>query len=300
MLSYIELLRPTNCFMSSIAVFIGGFLAAAPNTQLLLSPFIYIAMISSFIITGAGNVINDYIDIDADKINKPGRPLPSGRVSPKGAFLFSILLFFLGIFLSGFVNYIVFFIALFNSILLVIYSLYLQDKILMGNISVSYLVASTFLFGGAVFNNLVLPSIFTLIAFFANLSREIIKDMEDMEGDKRSFLKRLTKRIITSVDSITQRFRIKDGKIVTTFEKRKSILTSVIFLIIAILLSPLPYIMGILSYIYIYAVIITDILFLYSIFLLIRKEGKNVYTKTSKLIKIGMFFGLLAFIIGAI
>jgi geranylgeranylglycerol-phosphate geranylgeranyltransferase len=299
MFGYIELLRPVNCLMASFAVFIGGLLIASSSPALLLAPAIYIAMIAAFLITGGGNAINDYVDVDADKINRPKRPIPSGRVPRKSALVYAFLLFFTGIFLAGFINYIVFFIAFFNSFVLIIYSVYLQDKILLGNIAVSYMVGSTFLFGGAVFNELLLPLILMLLAFFANFSREIVKDLEDIEGDKRSFFKKLTHRIKVSAESAAHRFILKDGKVSVNFERRKSVFAATASLALAVLLSPLPYVLGILSYLYIYIVIVADAFFIYSAFLIVTGKNRKMYARISKMIKIGMFLGLLAFILGA-
>ncbi|UCD07637.1 MAG: UbiA family prenyltransferase [Candidatus Aenigmatarchaeota archaeon] len=192
MLPYITLIRPVNAFMSVVAVLIGGLLVAGKNPALLSNPYpLTLVLIAVFLITGAGNAINDYIDVESDKVNKPKRPIPSGRVSRRSALAFSIVLFAVGIILTLFVNWACILIAVINSILLVIYSYSLQDRILLGNIVIGYLVGSTFLFGGAALGNLLLPGLLMLLAGLSTISREIVKDLEDIEGDRKSFLKKL-------------------------------------------------------------------------------------------------------------
>ena len=75
MLPYLNIIRPLNGLMSIIAVFIGGLVVA--GTSVFLTIDIYFAMLAAFLISGAGNAINDYVDVDADKVNKPKRPMCS-------------------------------------------------------------------------------------------------------------------------------------------------------------------------------------------------------------------------------
>jgi len=205
-LGYVKLMRPLNCLMTAVSVFIGG-LIVSPVLGIFAAERIWTAMIAAFLISGAGNAINDYVDVEADRINKPKRPIPSGRVSRSSALTFSVLLFIIGIFLAGIINYVTFGIAVINSLLLIVYSTHLQNKMLLGNVTVSYLVASGFLFGGAALNNLLLPLLLALLAGLSNMAREIVKDLEDIEGDKKSFLKRIAKKAIKAVaPSIAERF----------------------------------------------------------------------------------------------
>lgn len=298
MFSYLEILRPVNCLMTVFAVLIGGIIVAGSDISFLISAPIWFAMLAGFLITGAGNSINDYIDIEADKINKPDRPIPSGRISSRSALIYTILLFTVGIIFAGMVNYIVFIIALVNSVILILYSKSLQNKLLVGNFAISYLVASGFIFGGAVPSpnliNLIAPGLLALLAFFASLSREIIKDIEDFEGDRQSFLKKMAKKV---KEAIAERIGLESGEL--KFKKHLKIL-SVISLIIAIIISPLPYILNLFSINYLFVVWITDVIFLWVIVSIIKAKSSIQYRKSGKRIKLGMLFGLLAFLVGAL
>lgn len=315
MLHYLTLMRPLNGLMSVIAVFIGGLIILGPGALTFFH--LYLAMLAAFLIAGGGFAINDYVDIEADKINKPKRPLPSGRIQPWKALLFSLALFIIGIILAGFINYIALAIAIINSLVLIFYSLSLQNKILIGNIAVSYSVGSTFLFGGAAtassLSGLALTGLLLLLAFFANLAREIVKDMEDIEGDRATFLKRLAAKTKAMVASAGERFDLSSLEPTLKYKKTLVLLAEA-SLILAILVSPLPYLLGIVGGYYLVFLVPTDILLFLALALLlvstkragIRQKakallfGKKFYRDISKYIKLGMFFGLLAFLAGAL
>jgi len=177
---YFRIIRPVNSFVAGFAVLLGYVIASGTITResLVLIPVV-------LLITAAGNVINDYCDRGIDKINKPKRPIPAGAVSPEGALAYSIVLFLSSIGISYFANILCFAIAVFNSLVLVLYAYRLKSMPLVGNIAVSYLAASIFLFGGALvgveglFQTIVVAGI-TFLAMFA---RELLKDAEDVAGD---------------------------------------------------------------------------------------------------------------------
>ena len=150
-----------------------------------------LACLSGSIIAGAANVINDYFDIEIDKINKQHRPLPSGLVTPPQARIFSILLFATGIIIGALVNSVALAIAASSSVLLFMYSASLKRTVLWGNLAVSLATALAFIYGGIAvgrFSAALIPAGF---AFMFHWGREIIKDIEDMEGDRENHVKTL-------------------------------------------------------------------------------------------------------------
>lgn len=282
--TYLELMRYGNCLMAGFAAVIGTLIAfnilASESTGSHYSgdfPFLDSALVFLvvFLVSGAGNAINDYFDIKIDSINRPERPIPSGRVKLKEAFYFSYLLFALGTLLAFSINTVCGAIALFNSILLIIYAKTLKGTPLLGNLSIGYLTGSTFLFGASVFGPGGLKTLFVLflLAALAITAREIIKDIEDMEGDRAEGADTLPLRIGA---------------------KKASYLAALIGLL-AVILSPLPYLMSVLGLRYLYIVLLADLGFFAAIYqILVRNNPK----KSSKMFKIAMFFALLAFIAG--
>ncbi|MDT8357051.1 MAG: geranylgeranylglycerol-phosphate geranylgeranyltransferase [Methanomicrobiaceae archaeon] len=178
---FVRLIRPVNSVVAAVAVLLGYLIAEGT-----LAPRALVLVPVVFLITAAGNGINDYFDREIDRVNRPLRPIPSGTVAPSAALAFSCTLFVIGnliAFLTG--NILLLAIAAFNSVLLVLYAARLKGLPLVGNGSVAYLAASIFLFGGAaagtsgVIANLPVAA----ITFLATLSREILKDAEDISGD---------------------------------------------------------------------------------------------------------------------
>ncbi len=297
MLAYLELMRPGNCVMSLVAVAIGALLASGGDLTIFINPSpVHLAVVVVFLVTGAGNTINDYMDTEADRINKPKRPIPSGRVSPRAALGFSTSLFAVGIILSGFLTWYALALAVFNSVLLVVYSHCLQNKILLGNIAVGYLVGSTFLFGGAALGNLFLPFLLMLLAMFSTISREVVKDLEDLEGDRKGFLKRLA----SGARRVAERFGVKGKEAELRIEKGRAKVIAAASMLIAIAASPLPYLLGVLGIPYLVVLVPTILVFLVSLATIIRASTKKGFAKASRFIKLGMNLGLLAFIVGVL
>jgi geranylgeranylglycerol-phosphate geranylgeranyltransferase len=293
MFGYLEIIRPKNCLMAAFAVLIGSFLVLKLDLLEVWEPVAF-AMGAAFLITGAGNAINDYFDVEADRLNRPDRPIPSERVSVRGALAFSIILFIAGILLAAFTSMLTFGIAIFNSLVLIFYSWSLQHKTFFGNFTVGYLTGSTFLFGGAAVGNIQLPLIFGLLAGLATVSREIFKDLEDIEGDKKMFLEKtsFTKK------RFMERFIVTDEGVILKYKEKTGVITSIVSLGIAIVLSPLPYSLGFMDFNYLLFVLPADVVFASCIPFSLAARKKEDFTRMRKAAKYGYFLGLLAFLAG--
>ncbi len=180
---YLMIIRPLNCLFVAFSVFFGAFYHSRFGD---FSPVLF-AMISASMIAGAGYVINDFFDLPIDSVNKPERVLPSGKISPKTAYIFSLILFILGIAISFLTqNIFCVFIAVFNSLLLFLYARFFKMSFLTGNFLVAFAAGSTFIYGGLSGENLINSVIVALFAFLYTLIREFIKDGEDIEGDSKA------------------------------------------------------------------------------------------------------------------
>ncbi len=271
MISYIELARPQNCLMAGIAIAIGGLIGVESAFIEHILPIV-LASIVGCVITAGGNAINDFYDARIDAINRPDRPIPSGRISPNGALIFSLSLFLIGITLSFFINLTCQFIALLSSIALIYYSRTLKRTILWGNLCIGYLVGSTFLFGGAAVGNFVATSVPFLLAMLSTVGREIVKDIEDITGDRKEGT--LTLPIVIG--------------------ERRSAAVASMFILLTILLSPLPVMLNLFGLPYFVLVCLADVFFLASI-MTIQKPSRSSY-----FLKSGMTIALFAFIIEVI
>lgn len=267
MLVFLELMRPFNCLMAGIAAIIGLLMAGVWHLQ----PAVLVFM-AVFLVTGAGNAVNDYFDREIDAVNRPDRPVPSGRVTPSQTLTWSVILFASGCILAGLVNGLCLTIAAANSFLLYFYARNLKTTLLAGNICVAYLTGSTFLFGGAVqgYTGMAAVLIPFSLSTLATMSREIMKDVEDIEGDSKAGAKTLP---------------------ILAGEKVSGALAA-FFALLAIVLSYQPK-FGIY---YLILVTVADILLVGAILKIIKMDASG----SQRALKLGMAVALLAFLAAAL
>lgn len=269
--AYLEILRPWNALMAVIAVILVAIISGNFTLDVLL------ACVVVFIVTGAGNSINDYFDHKIDAINKPERPIPSGRITLKTAGIYSISLFIIGIITAFTINLLLGIIALLSTLLMVYYAYDLKGRCIIGNLSISFLTGLCFVFGGVAAGEIITSIYLGFYAFLMTMAREIVKDMEDVEGDK---------------EEGATTFPIIYGN------KKASILAA-FFMIISSLTSPILYYLGIFNIVYLIILLIAIIVFLISVVSLLKDYSILNAKKISKQIKIGMGVVFLAFALGS-
>ena len=140
-------------------------------------------------LVGGGNALNDYNDRESDKENHPNRPIPAGLINAEDALTYSRILLAGGlmIVLFGLANKLPFVIALIGTVTLISYENQLKALGLSGNIAVGFMSGAVFLYAGMVVNDPG-PTLWMFgLAFLATVSREIIKDIQDLEGDTDRF-----------------------------------------------------------------------------------------------------------------
>ncbi len=179
---YIIITRPLNCLFIAFAVMTGGML----NNSIEDYAGMIAAVIAAVLIAAGGYVINDFYDLPVDVVNKPRRILPRGKIDPEKAYIYAMFLFVCGFSVSFFtaVPWAIF-IAIVNSLLLYFYAKYFKRIVFFSNLIISYIVASSFLFGAIVGENIknILPILF--FTFLYTFVREMIKDAEDRTGDAK-------------------------------------------------------------------------------------------------------------------
>jgi len=266
---YIQLVRPSVILLGAFGALVGAIVSGFTSPLLIV-----IAMLVALFIGAGGNVINDYFDYEIDKINKPNRPLPSGKVSQKTALMYSVILYTIGIVLAVYLNIYCLLLAVFNTIVTIVYSWKLKKQLVIGNVVPSWLAASSFLFGALLTGGVgMVAIILSTMAFLANMGREVVKDIEDVVGDHKSGSKS---------------FAIVFGN-----NKAKLIATG--FILLAIAFTPIPYELGLLNGFYVYIIVLSVMIFLHSLYILKRNSSGS-----QKLMKFAMFIAILAFLVGAI
>jgi geranylgeranylglycerol-phosphate geranylgeranyltransferase len=155
---------------------------------------------------------------------------------------------------------------------------------LPGNITIGYLVGSTFLFGGLVtgpYAGVIVPTellILVLMAALSTIGRELIKGVQDMRGDRKLRLRT---------------FPLTHGA-------RKAAVLATAFILTAVFVSPLPYVLGIFGWAYLMPLALSVLSFLFACAKILRKQTPSATGKASRACKVGMGWGLIAFLVGTL
>ena len=233
---------------------------------------------SVFFISASILVLNDYFDVETDRINAPERPIPSNIVTPSEALMLALCLMLSGLILSHLISVIAF---LFSLVLLIVGYLYnrkYKKSGLPGNLMVSFSVGMTFIYGslsvGLPFNNIVW--LFGVIAALIDIGEEIAADAMDMQGD-----------ILINSNSLA----IKYGN-------RVALKISNYIFFFVILLTSVPFVLRWLPAIYLLPIAIIDISIGYSSLRLLEfSDEKNAGRRYIRWIYLGSTLGLLVFIL---
>ncbi len=260
----IELMRIGNCLMALIAILIGYALSRGGDYSIAL-----ITAIAGFFICAGGQAINDYFDADIDAKSSKKRPIPSKRVTRKEALWFSINLFILGNLLALMVNPLASNVALLFTALLIIYPMFLNKVKYLGNFIVAGGTAITLVFGSIATGGVHdLVIVLAITSFFANMGREITKDIEDMKKDKN------TKKTLPHVIGVNN-----------------SKLVIIVYYLLAIITGFIAHKLFLLNAYYFVFILATSAILFYSTLLL----QKNNFKESQKFSKIGMIFALIGF-----
>ncbi|MCD6086877.1 MAG: geranylgeranylglycerol-phosphate geranylgeranyltransferase [Candidatus Hydrothermae bacterium] len=266
---YLKLLRPFNLIIAGASFFVSFVLAGKfpPLKDFLLS----FGVVLFF--AGGGYVINDFADIETDRVAHPSRPIPRGEADRNRSLLFGLTLFALGAIFAFSLKPLPRLIALFVFVLLLLYDFYLKDLPLIGNIAVALSASVLFLFGGALVGRLgalIYPAVF---AFLYHLGRELVKDVEDVAGDRESG--RFTLPLLWGEDRTLK-------------------LAGVIYLFL-VLLTPIPYLAGVYNLRYFLIVFLgVDLPLLFVIWRFFTEFPDRNLKKVDLFLKVDMIVALFA------
>lgn len=272
-ISIIKISRPTNVLIT-IGVVVVAILIS--QNQEIKSEIYFLASLAAALTTAAGNIINDIFDIETDKISHPNRVLVTGALTQNEAWYVYLFFNLCAMLTAAILPSQVLLIVIISLLLLYTYSAYLKKIVLIGNITVAGLTGLAFIYGGIVANNLKASIIPAVFAFLINLIREIIKDMEDIEGDYKQ-------QIIT--------FPIRFG-----ISKTKYLASGLMILLMVFTFYPFILSIYKIEYFLVIMLVVNPILVL--IIKLLFKKSDNNYNLISRLLKINMVIGLIAILAG--
>ena len=198
----------TQALFYTLFLFLPAVVPGAYRTKLTPGSFLML-MTASIFIAAAGYIINDYFDLNIDKVNKPSKIIIERTIRRRSAILWHLALTIAGVLLSFYVGYLIgnSLLGLMNALcagLLWVYSTTFKKKLLIGNIIISLLTAWVVLvlyfcelrvtrvfyplndgYQQHITRLFKVAILYSGFAFIISMVREVVKDVEDMQGDER-------------------------------------------------------------------------------------------------------------------
>jgi geranylgeranylglycerol-phosphate geranylgeranyltransferase len=239
-------------FAAGVCVVLGTVLALRqfPDLSLLVLGFS-----SVFFTSAAALILNDYFDIESDKLNAPDRPLPSGLVTKQEVLILSIIVTLLGILTSALIG-----LPAMVTLVLVwfvgfLYNWRLKKAGILGNLMVSTSVGMTFIYGGIVVGKPFEPIVwfFALLVALINLGEEIAADAMDIAGDSHA----------------------RSRSLAVLFGPEQALKISGVIFSIVVAISFLPVLLGWLGLIYLLPIFLMDGVILFSTKQLLNSKLAN-------------------------
>lgn len=182
---YLELIRIPNSVLSGLGAVFSLLVYTyyhVENTVL-----IPVAFLTGFLVTGASMIINDVVDLEVDRLNKPWKPLPRGDASPGTSMKIAWLFLVVAVVLNAVVNLFTTITTIFYGFIGASYS-YLRRK-WWSHILVALSTTGPIVYGyvaaGLPVNDLYFTILFTIVIFTVTLGREFLKAIQDIEGDSK-------------------------------------------------------------------------------------------------------------------
>ena len=275
-----NLLRLEHGIMYGIGVIVGIYISS-PHYSNIIN--ILLGFLAAVFLQASAFALNDYLDYEVDLANKRfDRPLVRGDLSRKTALLLALILLPFGFIASALISLNAFLLALIITALGYLYNIKLKEFGFAGNVYIALSMATPFIFGSVVATNQITPSsiLLSIIAFLSGLGREVMKGIEDVEGDA-----------LRNIKSIA---RIKGPAFASK--------VAAFFIVVAVLISPVPFLCLKQYYMdpkYAIPVAITDVILIYVALNLIKFYEREKIKKYRKETLIAMIFGLFGFLIGA-
>jgi len=260
--------------VAACGVVAGYVVAGGDNPRALLAGAVLAALA-----TGAGNVINDCFDLAIDRVNKPSRPLPSGRLSVRAArILYAVIAVAVLICAPLFLPPRVAALVVGWEVALFVYAWRCKRVLFAGNFLVALVSGSAFVCGAAIAGDARAALIPAGIAGAFVWCRELVKGGEDLEGDAASGVRTLA---------------VRSGRTVAARVSGVGMLTLAV-------LIPLPALARVYSPVYflVMGATVVPVLVLGALSLA-RHPEKPVFARVSRALKLGMFAGIAAIVLGA-
>ncbi|GAB3018990.1 geranylgeranylglycerol-phosphate geranylgeranyltransferase [uncultured Cyclobacterium sp.] len=272
---FIKIIRLENLLMVAFAQFMTAFFLVGTTkagTPVLDDYHLYMLIISTVILTASGYMINDYYDVKIDYVNRPKAVVIGKGMKRRMVMILHTVMNFIGILIGTVVHPKIGAITFVAAFLLWLYSNTLKRLPFIGNLTVASLTGLAIWIVGIYYQKSELLILtYALFAFFINLMREILKDIEDRNGDRKHGCKTLP--------------------IVLGFRKTKTIIFVIAFFFVASILFVTFKINEPQLFLYFGALSLLFIFFMVKIY---KADRKSHFTELSTISKILMLTGILS------
>jgi geranylgeranylglycerol-phosphate geranylgeranyltransferase len=269
----IQLFRPELPLAAGVCVLLGEIIALGhfPSWREGLLGFA-----CGFFVSGAALTLNDYFDIEVDKINARQRPIPAGLLTPADAIWVTVIATLIGLGAAFFISPLAFVVSLVFWVIGVLYNWKFKVYGLLGNLMVAASVGITFILGGITVGQPWNRTVwfFGLIAFLIDLAEELAGDAMDMEGDRQRGSRSVAIRL-----GRNSALRI----------------TAALFLLV-VLLSYVPFVLGWLGFSYLILLCVINIAVIVFVIRLLKSQTADEGRSAMRGIYMSILLGMLFFI----
>lgn len=187
--AFFRIIRPLNLLIMAFAQLMTAYFLIGATPQglpILADIYLYLLILSTVLVAASGYMINDYYDVKIDYINKPEEVVVGKNIKRRTVMFLHSILNLVGIGIGLLLGLKVGFIIFIASFLLWLYSNALKRLPFIGNLVVALLTGLAIYIVGLYYQtNELLVLAYAIFAFFINLIREILKDIEDRHGDRK-------------------------------------------------------------------------------------------------------------------
>jgi geranylgeranylglycerol-phosphate geranylgeranyltransferase len=214
-----------------------------------------LGFLAVFFISATSLILNDYFDLETDRINAPLRPLPSGLVTKREVVLLSIVVTLLGWTAAAFISPLALAVAVFTWGIGFLYNWRFKKAGLLGNLMVCIPVGLTLVFGGITvgrpFERMVW--FFAALVLLIDLGEEIAADASDLEGDRQSGSRSLA----------------------VLYGRESAVRISAAIFLLVILISVIPFLLGWMQWLFFIPLALMNVVILFSVLKLLSSLTPN-------------------------
>jgi len=267
------LARPLNGLMAAVAVFVGALVACRPVRWDLAA----LGALAAFAAASGANALNDVLDREADSVNRPERPVPSGRVAPKVGVVVAVGAYAGALAAAWPIGRPAVVLAIVWVVATAAYSLWLKSVPVVGNVTVAFVAASPLVLGGIVQGRVGRTVMLFVLASLTHLAREFAKDAQDYDGDAMAGVRTLAVAVGPSAALAAARAAI----------------------IAVAAAAPIPFAMRVFGWGYLPALVAIEIL-LFRLFVAAGRPDAGAAGRVSTGLKVVMALGLVGFVLGVL